>query len=46
MKHVDAFYDRYELIHGKKVEKRIVYLATDEVGVINEALNEKRYRLI
>ena len=45
MKHVDAFYDKYELIHEKKVE-RTVYLATDEVSVINEALNGNRYRLI
>ena len=41
MKHVEAFYDKYELIHEKKVE-RTVFLATDEVKVLNEALNETR----
>ena len=37
MKYVNAFYDKYEMIYEKKVEKRTVYLATDEASVLNEA---------
>jgi hypothetical protein len=36
MKHVQAFFDKYDLIHNNKSE-RTVYLATDEVNVLNEA---------
>ena len=36
MKHVDAFFDKYDLTYDKIV-KRTVYLATDEVSVLTEA---------
>jgi len=36
MKNVEAFFDKYDLVYNKVVE-RTVYLATDEVNVLNEA---------
>ncbi len=35
MKHVDLFYDKYDLINNKIVD-RTVYLATDDASVLNE----------
>ena len=36
MKHVDDFFDTYELINPNEKIKRAVYLATDEMSVIND----------
>uniref|UniRef100_F6TSZ2 GT23 domain-containing protein n=2 Tax=Ciona intestinalis TaxID=7719 RepID=F6TSZ2_CIOIN len=50
MKHVDEWYDKYEMrqiIDGSinKVKRR-VYLATDDPGIWNETLNYKEYEFI
>jgi len=41
MRHVEEFYDKYDLINNKQAE-RVVYLATDEINVLNEAITETR----
>jgi hypothetical protein len=37
MKYVAEFYDRLELIGPEKKEKRLVYLASDDLEVLKEA---------
>jgi glycoprotein 6-alpha-L-fucosyltransferase len=41
MRHVEEYYDKYDLINNEQAE-RVVYLATDEISVLNEATNETR----
>ena len=37
MKHVDYFFDIYELMNPEKKFKRTVYLASDEVSVMKDS---------
>ncbi len=38
MKHVIKYFDEYEIMNPDKINvKRVVYLSTDDISVINEA---------